>query len=285
LGLKKYLDKLPNGKHVIIDVNEAKLIDHTYMENLHQFEIDYHQKGGSVEVQGMEHQHPISDHPLAMRVFDAKYQEKASKIVLDSRQRELEKFAKKNDMAFRPLPIMDSFKYLNFKYFQGKKVNLRTNRLIKTIDHTRFEFSDMDISEMSNLSGLNYNMSFLTATDVIQHIPFFVLEKETALNKVVQDIDFNDYPTFSDKYLLTSTEAEEAKAFFTPAIITYLEKHADKNFTIRSRDSRLLIFKGEGLLSPAQMQELFEIAKGLVEVVKREYLQVKDNKEVLEYVS
>ena len=283
LGLKKYFDKLPVGKHIIIDVNDAKLIDHTYMENLHQFEIDYHQKGGSVEIQGMEHQNPVSDHPLAMRVFDAKYKEKANKIVLDSRQRELEKLAKQTDMAFRPLPIMDSFKYLNFKYFQGKKINFRANRLIKTIDHTRFEFSDMSISEMSNLSGLNYKMTLLTATDVIQHIPFFILEKETALNKVVQDIDFNDYPLFSSKYHLTSTEAEEARTFFTPAIIKYLETHADKNFTIRSRDSRLLIFKGEELLNTAQMQELLDVATGLVEVIKQEYLQVKEAKITLEY--
>lgn len=276
LGLKKRLDSLPKGKHVIIDVNDAKLIDHTYMESLHQFELDYHQKGGSVEVQGMEHQNPVSDHPLAMRVFDATYKDKANKIVLDSRQRELQKFASKNDMGFRPLPIMDSFKYLNFKYFQGKRVNYRSNRLIKTIDLTRFEFSDMDISEMSNLSGLNYKMTMLTATDVIQHIPFFILEKENVMSKVVQDINFKDFPLFSSKYLLTSTEAEDARAFFTPAIIQYLERFVDKDFVVRSRDSRLLIFKKEELMNTAQMQELFNFAVGLVEVIKSEYLQVKE---------
>jgi MFS superfamily sulfate permease-like transporter len=277
LGLKKCLDRIPQGKHVIIDVNEAKLIDHTCMENLHQFELEYHRKGGSVEIQGMEHQHPISEHPLAMRVFDVAYKDKATKIVLDGRQKELEKLALKNDMAFRPLPIMDSFKYLNFRYFQGKKINYRANRLIKTLDHTRFEFSDMDIAEMSNLSGLKYKMTILTATDVIQHIPFFILEKENVLNRVLQDINFKDFPIFSNKYFLTSSESEEARQFFTPAIIQYLEKHVNKDFVIRSRDSRLLIFKEEELLNTSQMQELLDIAIGLVEVIKQEYLH-KDNK-------
>ncbi len=271
LGLKKHLDKLPKGKHVIIDVNEAKLIDHTYMENLHQFELDYHQKGGSVEIQGMEHQNPISEHPLAMRVFDATYKDKAKNLVLDSRQKELEKLATQNDMGFRPLTIIDSFKYMNFKYFQGKRINYRANRLIKTIDHTHFEFSDMSISEMSNLSGRNYKMTVLTATDVIQHIPFFVLEKEGVLNSVAQDINYKDFPVFSSKYHFTSTEPDDARQFFTPSIIRYLEQYTDKNFVVRSRDSRLLIFKGEDLINTAEMQELFVFAKGLVEVIKQEY--------------
>lgn len=278
LGLKKQLDKLPKGKHVIIDVNDAKLIDHTYMENLHQFELDYHQKGGSVEIQGMEHQNPISEHPLAMRVFDSAYKDKAKNLVLDSRQKELEKLATQNDMGFRPLTIIDSFKYMNFKYFQGKKINYRANRLIKTIDHTHFEFSDMSISEMSNLSGRNYKMTILTATDVIQHIPFFILEQASMMNSVVQDIDFKDFPIFSSKYHLTSSEAEEARQFFAPAIIQYLEQHIDKNFVVRSRDSRLLIFKNEELLTISQMQELFTFAVGLVEVIKQEYALADANK-------
>ncbi|MCU0439647.1 MAG: SulP family inorganic anion transporter [Raineya sp.] len=275
LGFKKYLDKLPRGKHVIIDVNEARLIDHTFMENLHQFELDYHHQGGSVEIQGMEHQNPVSDHPLAMRVFDAEYKDKAKNIVLDNRQKELEALTIENDMGFRPLPISDNFKYLNFKFFQGKKINYRANRLIKTIDHTRFEFSDMDISEMSSIGGRNYKMTVLTITDVIGHIPFFVLEKENALNKVTQgsqDIDFDEYQTFSNHYMLTSTEPEETKKFFTPNIIRYLEGFAGKDFKLRSRDSRLLIFKNEQILQKNDIKDLLDMAVGLVDVIKKEYL-------------
>lgn len=275
LSFKKHLDKLPRGKHIIIDVNETKLIDHSFMENLHQFELDYHHQGGSIEIQGMEHQNPVSDHPLAMRVFDAEYKDKAKNIVLDSRQEELEALAIQNDMGFRSLPIADNFKYLNFKYFQGKRINYRANRLIKTIDHTRFEFSDMNISEMASIGGRNYKMTILTITDVIGYIPFFVLEKENVLNKVTQgslDIDFDEYPIFSNHYMLTSTESEEARKFFTSNIVHYLEKYINNDFKIRSRDSRLLIFKNEQLLSKNEIQDLLEMAVGLVEIIKKEYL-------------
>jgi len=276
LGFKKYLDKLPRGKHVIIDVNGAKLIDHTFMENLHLFELEYHHQGGSVEIQGMEHQNPLSSHPLAVRIFDDEYKDRTLNIVLDNRQKDLEILSLEKDMGFRPLRINDSFKYLNFKYFQGKKINYRANRLIKTIDHTRFEFSDMDISEMGNLGGRNYKMTTLTITDVIEHIPFFILEKENVLNKVTQstqDIDFKDFPVFSNNYLLTSTEAEETSKFFTPSIIRYLEQYTGKSFTIRSRDSRLLVFKDEQLMNPSDIKELLQMAVGLVDIIKKEHAQ------------
>ncbi len=289
LGFKKRLDSIPKGKHVIIDLNDVKLIDHTFMENLHHFELEYHKKGGSMEIQGLEHQNPVSDHPLCIRIFDKNYTQKAQTIVLDKRQKELEKLAQENDMAFRPMAIADSFKYTNFRYFYGKKIRYRENRLIKTIDQTRFEFSDMLIFQTGDhLGGRYYTMTALTITDIVQYIPFFVLQKETLFEKLGKkltvedkDINFEDQPLFSAHYFLTSTEPEEARKFFTPAILAYFEKYMGSDFMIRSRDSRIMIVKHDEILSGDEIKEIFHMAKGLVEVIKKEHgvLEVVSNLE------
>ncbi|MDX1903223.1 MAG: SulP family inorganic anion transporter [Thermonemataceae bacterium] len=275
LSFKKHLEVIPKKKRIIIDMSKAKIIDHSFMENLHHFESEYHQQGGSVEIVGMEHQKALSEHPLCVRIFDATYKETNATLLLDNRQKELSTFAEKEGFTFKPQRISDSFRYLIFVYFQGKKIHYRENRLVKKINDTIFEFSDMYISEMSNLSGKSYKMTALTVTDVLPHLPFFRLEKEGLLDKFSQlvgyeDIDFNEYPIFSEHYLLKSPEVEATKKLFTPTLISFLEKYKDNPFTIRSRGSRLLLVKDERTLTAAEMEEALEIMYGFVEILKKE---------------
>ncbi len=67
IKLKKSLDALPRGKKVIIDFSNSHLVDHTVMENLHQYVSDYMHQGGIFEIQGLEHLKAFSQHDLAAR--------------------------------------------------------------------------------------------------------------------------------------------------------------------------------------------------------------------------
>ena len=67
LGVNKYLEQLPLGKQVIINLTSARIIDYTFMKNLHHFEHDYTLSGGAVQIRGNEDHRPVSNHPLAAR--------------------------------------------------------------------------------------------------------------------------------------------------------------------------------------------------------------------------
>ncbi len=67
IKLKKSLDSLPRGKEIVIDFSHAMLVDHTVMENLHQYQHDYELSGGTFTVTGLEKHHAVSNHPLAAR--------------------------------------------------------------------------------------------------------------------------------------------------------------------------------------------------------------------------
>jgi MFS superfamily sulfate permease-like transporter len=54
LSLKKQLDAIPAAQHVVVDVTNVKLADHTVVENLHAIERDYKREGGTFELKGME---------------------------------------------------------------------------------------------------------------------------------------------------------------------------------------------------------------------------------------
>lgn len=67
LGYKKHLESIPTGMKVILDFNRVRLVDHTFMEQVHHFETEYHRTGGSVEIIGLEKLKAVSAHPLAAR--------------------------------------------------------------------------------------------------------------------------------------------------------------------------------------------------------------------------
>jgi MFS superfamily sulfate permease-like transporter len=67
LGLQKALKTVPKGKKVDIDLSEIHLIDHSFMELLHDYEHDYQRSGGQVQVTGQEALTSKSEHPLATK--------------------------------------------------------------------------------------------------------------------------------------------------------------------------------------------------------------------------
>jgi MFS superfamily sulfate permease-like transporter len=67
LALKTALAGIGKGKHVIFQLGNAYLIDHTVMEFLHDFQHNYEAQGGVCEFFGMEYHDTYSRHPLAVR--------------------------------------------------------------------------------------------------------------------------------------------------------------------------------------------------------------------------
>lgn len=67
LGFKKQLERIPAGKHIIIDFEQTRLVDHSVMENLHNFENAYVRGGGTFVITGLDGHTPLSKHSLASR--------------------------------------------------------------------------------------------------------------------------------------------------------------------------------------------------------------------------
>ncbi|MEC4747803.1 SulP family inorganic anion transporter [Methylomicrobium sp. Wu6] len=67
LKLKTALAGIDKGKHVIFQLSNAYMIDHTVMEFLHEFQHNYEAQGGACEFFGMEFHDTYSRHPLAVR--------------------------------------------------------------------------------------------------------------------------------------------------------------------------------------------------------------------------
>jgi MFS superfamily sulfate permease-like transporter len=68
LSLSKLLRHLPQGQHVVLNVDKSTVVDHSALENLHHFMEDYNRKGGKFELIGLENHRPLSRHSHAVHV-------------------------------------------------------------------------------------------------------------------------------------------------------------------------------------------------------------------------
>lgn len=67
MSIKNKLEKIPAGAHICIDLKNARLIDHSVMDNLNHFKLDHEHNGGKVDIVGLDHHRPVSGHKLAAR--------------------------------------------------------------------------------------------------------------------------------------------------------------------------------------------------------------------------
>ncbi|MBM4200963.1 MAG: SulP family inorganic anion transporter [Gammaproteobacteria bacterium] len=67
MGLKAEIAAIPAGKTVVVDFSDTTFIDHTVMEFIDHFQVDYNARGGRCSIVGLENHEPFSDHPLAAR--------------------------------------------------------------------------------------------------------------------------------------------------------------------------------------------------------------------------
>ncbi len=67
LTIKKHLAKHASAKLVVVDFDDAHLVDHTVMEKLHEQEDLFKRAGRKLELCGLEGHKSLSAHPLAAR--------------------------------------------------------------------------------------------------------------------------------------------------------------------------------------------------------------------------
>ena len=67
LKLKKQISRHAHIKHVELDFEHARLVDHTVMERLHELEDEFARAGRHLRIRGLEQHRGLSTHPLAAR--------------------------------------------------------------------------------------------------------------------------------------------------------------------------------------------------------------------------
>lgn len=71
IGYKRLFDSLGSGKNILVDLNGAVVVDHSFMTFIHHMKNEYNEQpdSGMMEIIGIDEHESLSDHPLATRVL------------------------------------------------------------------------------------------------------------------------------------------------------------------------------------------------------------------------
>ena len=275
IGFKNLFKKITPGKKVTLNFSEAKIVDHSFMEQLHHFEEEYQHNGGSVTVTGFEQFNFLSSHPLAARKL---VQGSPSKIEikLSPRQMELRKFSEESDFAFYPQRIRNLIKYKDFPIQRGNKILFEENVLAKYDESGKVEVADIFLQEGAMQDKTETKITILQFSETDHLIPDFALEPENLWSKLMEgvagkDIDFGDHPVFSKKYYLRGENETSIRSFFSEPLIQFLENREEMH--IECHRNRLVFYKKRDLLEPSEITYVAKFATEFVSLIHKKETQ------------
>ena len=263
---KQKLDAIPEDQDVIVDFSMCEFVDHTVMENLHNYQELFAKKGGHFEVIGLDMHDTDSEHPFALRRLLP-----IPKVIqknLTRRQTTLEELAQDYELSYTHDKDKDTRALEEFLYFKTKSVDCTYNRL--TDADQSFTLFDIIYSE-GEFIAREVIRSTKLLIDLPTTIPSFTLDREGFLEKVYaftgfKDITIDGHPDFCNRFYLLGDNPEAIKTFFTNEIVHFFE--SNPYYHIESRGDKLLIFSKERLASVKEIKAMLDYGKRLVQIVK-----------------
>jgi len=269
LGHKKLWATLKPGKDVTFNFSEARLVDHSFMDQLHHFEEDRHLLGSHVVILGLDHFNPLSAHPMAARKIGFGTGHRLD-IMLSPRQAALKSFTEDKDLAFYPQKQRNPGKFRDLPIQKGNKILFEENVIVYYPGDARIEVSDITLSEGARQEQDDTHLTVMHLTDLDMHVPDFALEPERLWSRFSElvsgkDIDFAEFPEFSEKYYLRGDDETAIRNFFNESLIKFLESRDDMH--VECHKHRMLIYKKRDLLDVAEIEDIEKFAEELIRVM------------------
>ena len=270
LKIDKLVKKIPLGANVNIDLSETRLVGMTYMEYLVDYLRTQKEAGGNVDINGLDSHVSYSTHNRALKIS---LNNTAPK--LSPRQTRLQNLANEKDYSFNHKVEWDTVYLKKFHFFEIRPIERKSNTLKGTFKNIKmsWEVSDVTFNEGDAFSAETFNTT-LMVLKINKDIPVFTMEKEGLFEKIFdrvmaftgfKDIDFEMYPDFSKRFLVTGREEASIRAFFTDELISFFENH--QIYHIESNGEALVIFNKIKLARTDETISLIDYTKNLAKLL------------------
>lgn len=245
LKVDKLIKKIPSGVNVNIDLSETRLVGMTFMEYLVDYLKKQKETGGNVVIQGLDSHVSYSTHNRGLKISLNNSTPK-----LSPRQLRLQTLANEKDYLFNS-QVEWNTAYLNkFHFFEIRPIERKSNTLNGSFEEINmsWEISDVTFNEGDAFSAETFNTTMMVLK-INRVIPVFTMEKEGLFEKIFdrvialtgfKDIDFDMYPDFSKRFLVTGKDESKIRAFFNVELIQFFENH--QIYHIESNGDAIIIF-------------------------------------------
>ena len=245
LKIDKMVAQIPSGADVNIDLSQTRLVGITYMDYIVDYLKTQNNTGGKVIIRGLDSHVSSSTHNRALKIALNN-----QVVKLSARQNRLQNLANEEDYQYSNRVDWNTHYLKKFHFFEIRPIERKSNCLkgtFKGID-VSWEIADVTFSEGAAFTAETFNMT-LMVLKLPKKLPVFTMEKEGVLEKIFdrvkaytgyKDIDFEMYPNFSKKFLITGNKEPEIRSFFTEEIIRFFE--SNQIYHLESNGEALVIF-------------------------------------------
>jgi MFS superfamily sulfate permease-like transporter len=283
LDLKRQIAKLPKGGQIYLDFTKCKIIDYNFLELAYHHPYNYNTDEGSLELQGFEDHQTISKHPLASRILKKNAINPENIALFNERQLEVLAVAAINNAKLRPSLTYDGNRLQGFKFALGYEIKYRENKFAKNFKSrkynqlTKMEFSDIFLSKGIRLSEQSHHVSILHLHNIPIYVPAFTLNREGIFAKLLHtvgydDIDFEEYPEFSQHYFLRGFNEREIRKFFCRELLEFLEENRD--FNIESSDNKIMIYRDLDLMNRIEIEDCIDFTEKFLKIIYQEEVPI-----------
>ena len=265
--LKSKLEAIPEQSDVIVDFSLCGFVDHSVMENVHDYQELFHKKGGNIGVIGLEILGTKSEHPFALRRLLP-----LQNIISDNktkRQKNLELIADDFELTYKPLKSRKVEFLENFIYFKTKKIEHIFNQLSAKKDPCRLFDITFSEGEFIAKEVVRSTMLFIKTSKTL---PAFTLDREGLLERLYvlagyKDIDIKNHADFSKRFYLRGENENAIRSLFNDELVRFFESNA--YYHIESSKSGVLIFSKERVASIKEIKALLDFGIRLNKILSQ----------------
>jgi len=275
LHLDKLLASLPPKEGVTLIITESgRIIDHTAMEYLHQFEEECIRDGREFEIEGMENFFQFTRHSLAARMQDAiliKEQAQRSK-----REVQMEQLAEQYKFDFQS-DILSALNIENFVYMRRGSDKEENNSMSGDYMGCKIHLSDYSHTSPPDYYSKHWHtiVTVRCPAESTSTMPDLVITPGHYLERYLVDferVDASSNKTFAEKYHLYTKDGANPIANLSPKLIEFIDKYDD--FYIEVSKGVMLAFRrNQALANPDDIASLFSLA----EVINDSCVTVNNN--------
>jgi MFS superfamily sulfate permease-like transporter len=256
LKIEKLMSRIQPGTKVTVDLSEAKLVDHSILENLYDFQRKHGDNGGNVVITGLEEHVSSCDHKMALKILPKKPTVKRTQ-----RQDRLAKMANGHDWDFETAYTNNLIYFESFNFFKTRPVEVRLNTVTSKTLNSKWEICDVHFEEGAYAAADDYHTT-VCLVKASKAIPRFVIEKKSFTDIYLntswhRDIDFFLFKNFSSNFIVKVKDREWMDDFLSPEIRSFIENGNIHH--LESNGEAIMIFNDS--LRLAQISDYSELAK------------------------
>jgi len=265
--LKNKLEAIPEESDVILDFSLCGFVDHSVMENVHDYQELFHKKGGNIGVIGLDILGTKSEHPFALRRLLP-----IQNIITNNktkRQNNLEQVANDFGLRFDPLKHRTSTFLENFIYFKTKKIEHVFNQL--SAKESPCHLFDVTFSE-GEFIAKEVIRSTMLHIKTSSNVAVFTLDREGLLERLYaltgyKDIDIKNHADFSKRFYLRGENENAIRSLFNDELVLFFESNA--YYHIESSKDGLLVFSKERMASIKEIKALLDFGLRLNAIINK----------------